>query len=460
MLFTSVVFLSCFLPLCLVSFFLLGRKNFILLAWSLLFYFYGEGWHIVLLLVSAGAAYVHGLSLLYLDKKYAKQTTLLTIAFQLILLGYFKYSQFIVEGVFQFTNNDITWPLLPLGISFYVFQAISYSIDVYRGHSHPTKNLTAVLTYITLFPQLIAGPIVRYNAVARALESRRITMRHITNGGFLFVIGLAQKVLIADKLALPADTFFGADPELMGTYSSWLGALFYTGQIYFDFAGYSNMAIGLGLVFGLKFPKNFNFPYIALSITTFWRRWHMSLTRWFRDYLYIPLGGNRGGQFYTYRNLFLVFLISGLWHGASWTFVLWGVYHGVFLVVERLGFGKVLKTFPKSLAWFYTFITVVVGWVLFRAENMTQFTDFMSRMFVPTVSDTALIHQSVSLDGWIALGLGALMSTGLFAAPIIGRLRTSSFGREIVWIFSVVLFLLCYVEVTGSTYSPFIYFRF
>ena len=460
MLFSTVIFLSGFLPLCIITWFLFGRRNIVLLLWSLLFYFYGEGWHIVILLASTGIAYLHGLTIIYFEKKWDKLLLWLAIVSQLLLLGYFKYSQFIVEDVLQVKGTDFAWPLLPLGISFFVFQAFSYSIDVYKDRSLPTRNVFTVMTYIAFFPQLIAGPIVRFSTVAKALENRRVRMRNLTNGSFLFIVGLAQKVLIADKLAAPADALFGLDPTMLSSYSAWLAAISYTGQIYFDFAGYSNMALGLGFIFGLKFPRNFDFPYIALSVTTFWRRWHMSLTRWFRDYVYIPLGGNRKGGLTTYRNLFLIFLLSGVWHGAAWTFVLWGVYHGLFLIIERLGLSKVLKLLPSPFAWAYTFVAVVVGWVLFRATDLTQFLEITKRMFWPHDADNAVIYQNFSLETWLTLGLAILMSSGIFAKPLISRIQRVPMGKVLIGIFAAVLFALCYVEVSASTYSPFIYFRF
>ena len=465
MLFSTVIFLSAFLPACIATWFLFGRRNVILLFWSLLFYFSGEGWYIFILLASATIAYLHGELLIRSGGKHKRTLLFLAVSIQILILGYFKYSAFIVEDVAQLTDTGILWPALPLGVSFFVFQAISYSMDVNKDPSTASRNPITVLTYIALFPQLIAGPIVRYSTVARALRQRSVRLRNLTDGAFLLIVGLAQKVLIADKLAIPADNMFGADPASLSSLAAWLGALAYTGQIYFDFAGYSNMALGLGFIFGLKFPRNFNFPYVALSITTFWRRWHISLTRWFRDYVYIPLGGNRKGAITTYRNLILVFLLSGIWHGAAWTFVLWGAYHGVFLVIERLGWGKVLKRIPSPMAWLYAFIAVVVGWVLFRADSVGQFVEMTKRMFWVHEGDDAIIFQSFSLDTWIAALLAIALSTGLFAGKAFRKVQAVRagaipLGRIIIGIFAALLFLLCYVEVSASTYSPFIYFRF
>jgi len=331
--------------------------------------------------------------------------------------------------------------------------------------SKAAKSFIDVATYVAMFPQLIAGPIVRYGSVAKQLQKRSIRAGNLNVGIYLFCVGLAQKMLIANKLAYTADGLFGIETELLTTVTAWVAALSYTGQIYFDFAGYSNMAIGLGFMMGFRFPKNFNHPYVAKSITDFWRRWHISMTSWFRDYVYFPLGGNRKGNFMTYRNLFLVFLVSGLWHGAAWTFVIWGMYHGLFLVIERLGLKNMLAKTWGPVAWFYTFVVAVFGWVLFRADTLPQALAVAKKMIVPTGGDNSQFFLHSGPEIWIAMGLAILFASnfverqGIKAMGALG-LRTRHKATVVKLTVAFVLFALCLIEVMSSTYNPFIYFRF
>ena len=466
MLFTSPAFLFLFLPVFLLSYFILGRRNIVILAFSLFFYFYGEGWIVALLGVSVVIAWLHGRILMKLGpQKWAFWAALIS---QLAMLGYFKYSDFFVADVFRIEGAGWTWPeaLLPIGISFFIFQGLSYSFDIHRGNHKPAKSLIDVATYVAMFPQLIAGPIVRYGSVANALQKRSIRPRNINIGIYLFCCGLAQKMLIANKLAVTADGLFGLPQEQLTSVTAWAASLSYTGQIYFDFAGYSNMAIGLGFMLGFVFPKNFDHPYVAKSITDFWRRWHISMTSWFRDYVYFPLGGNRGGSFMTYRNLFLVFLVSGLWHGAAWTFVLWGMYHGAFLVIERLGLKKMLSKTPSPMAWLYTFIVAVFGWVLFRAENVPQALDVAKKMVIPTGGDNSYFFLHSGPDIWIAMGLAVIFAssfvedTGVKLMNRLGLRSSHTKATTVKMSIAAALFIVCCLEVMSSTYNPFIYFRF
>lgn len=465
MLFTSPAFLFIFLPVFLICYFLLGRRNIVILAFSLFFYFYGEGWIVSLLAISICIAWLHGYLLMrYGPKKWMLWAALLL---QLGILGYFKYSDFFVSDLLRMDDVNWTWPetLLPIGISFFIFQGLSYSFDIHKGNHKPAKSFIDVATYVSMFPQLIAGPIVRYGTVAKSLQKRSIRVGNINVGIYLFCVGLAQKMLIANKLAVTADGLFGLDPNLLTTATAWAAALSYTGQIYFDFAGYSNMAIGLGFMMGFRFPKNFNHPYVAKSITDFWRRWHISMTSWFRDYVYFPLGGNRKGNFVTYRNLFLVFLVSGLWHGAAWTFVLWGLYHGLFLVVERLGFLKVLKKTWSPIAWLYTIIIAVFGWVLFRAESVPQALQLAKKMIIPTGGDNSHFFLYSGWDIWLGMLLAVIFAsnfverTGIKAMGKLG-LRAKGKATTVKMVIAALLFALCLIEVMSSTYNPFIYFRF
>ena len=465
MLFTSPVFLFIFLPAFLLCYFLLGRRNIIILAFSMFFYFYGEGWIVALLGISVFIAWLHG----WLLSKYGAKKWMFVSALvmQLGILGYFKYSEFFVRDVFRIEGAGWTWPeaLLPIGISFFIFQGLSYSFDIHRGNHKPAKSFIDVATYVSMFPQLIAGPIVRYGTVAKQLQQRTIRTGNLNWGIYIFCIGLAQKMLIANKLAVTADGLFGLDPTLLTTTTAWAAALSYTGQIYFDFAGYSNMAIGLGFMMGFRFPKNFNHPYVAKSITDFWRRWHISMTSWFRDYVYFPLGGNRKGNFMTYRNLFLVFLVSGLWHGAAWTFVAWGMYHGAFLVIERLGLKKILTKTWSPMAWLYTFVIAVFGWVLFRAESLPQAFDVAKKMVIPTGGDNSYFFLHSGLDIWIGMLLAIIFASNIVerkGIQIMGKLglRTKSRATAVRMSIAFALFALCFIEVMSSTYNPFIYFRF
>jgi alginate O-acetyltransferase complex protein AlgI len=346
-----------------------------------LFYAWGEGLFVLVLVASVMINYIAGFNIEHSQKR-KKWALSLGVAANLLLLFYFKYFGFFVYDILavnQFDPEKI--PHLPLGISFFTFQSISYLVDIYRKKAKPASSVWDLALYIMMFPQLIAGPIVRYATVARQIRRRTVHLNYVMNGLMFLSIGLSQKVLLANNAGSVADDIFALPLDLLSSSLAWTGSLAYTLQIYFDFAGYSNMAIGLGLIMGFKFPHNFNYPYISQSITEFWRRWHMSLSSWFRDYLHIPLGGNRHGPFRTYRNLLIVFLLCGLWHGASWTFVAWGLYHGLLLISERVLKNSVMKPAPRGLRHLYTLLAVVVGWVLFRSETCEQAASFLSLMF-------------------------------------------------------------------------------
>jgi D-alanyl-lipoteichoic acid acyltransferase DltB (MBOAT superfamily) len=496
-LFSSITFLFFFLPAAIVIYFLtptLLLKNLVLLALSLAFYAWGEP---VFVLVMIGVILVNFIAAWIMDplSGRARQIALaIAIMIDLGVLGLFKYADFAVLNVAKATQplglKLLTPGLpLPLGISFFTFHCLSYLIDVYRRRFPANRKLWEVGLYIALFPQLVAGPIVRYKVIAGQIRKRRHSLGRASAGMRMFVIGLAQKVLIADMIApLPSAVFdHTTRPALL---DAWTGALAYTLQIYFDFAGYSNMAIGLGLVFGFSLPRNFNRPYQSQSITEFWRRWHITLSSWFRDYLYIPLGGNRGSRFQTYRNLVVVFLLCGLWHGASWTFVLWGAWHGGFLVLERAGLSQRLAVLPAPLAWAYAALAVLFGWVLFRAPDLARVLDIWRGM--------------VGLNGAAGLGpalAAALQPAELAALALGGALALDPLGRRsrhralttevddargletlaphalasldsptarspgvlrplADWGATAVLLALSLLQVSGGAFSPFLYFRF
>jgi alginate O-acetyltransferase complex protein AlgI len=370
MVFSSITFLFYFLPIFIACYFLtptVAGKNIVTLIFSLVFYAWGDPRFLSILLFAIVFNYAAAIAIDRRNGPARKSALGVAVAVNLLVLGIFKYSNF-VTGNFAALLKPLGWDVvrtnieLPLGLSFFTFHCLSYIIDVYRRRFGANRNPVDVALYISLFPQLVAGPIVRYKTVARQLDARRATLGRASVGARIFIVGLAQKVLVADVVAPLARVAFDQSPhrELA---EAWIGLTAYTVQIYFDFAGYSNMAIGLGIVLGFTFPRNFCMPYTSLSITEFWRRWHMSLSSWLRDYLYIPLGGNRGTDLQTYRNLVTVFVLCGAWHGANWTFVLWGVWHGSFLVLERLGLGSLLAPISVWLRWVYALLAVMGGWV-------------------------------------------------------------------------------------------------
>ncbi len=466
MVFSSITFLFYFLPLFLLAYFLLPAKNITLLLASLLFYAWGEVEYTLLLLFSIAINYVFGRLIGFTAAMPKRQKIMLGlgVAANLLLLCYFKYFNFVLQEVLGITP---TAPVhLPLGISFFTFQAISYLVDVYRKAAPVEKNPLDLGLYIAMFPQLIAGPIVRFKTVAAQIKQRQHRLHDIHAGVQLFIFGLAQKVLIANTAAIPADRVFGLDEAALTTGLAWLGAVCYAIQIFFDFAGYSNMAIGLGLVLGFTFPINFNYPYVAQSITAFWRRWHMSLSSWFRDYLYIPLGGNRISPWRTYVNLLLVFVLCGLWHGAAWVFVLWGLYHGLFLILERVFLAAWLQRCWRPWRHLYTLLVVLFGWVLFRAENLPQAGFFMRAMLGFSAADTG--HGYVGLTNWTLFVLPGALFLAMPVYPYWQTLKAQTQQRGLISagmslateLFCLLVLVVSLSFVASGSYNPFIYFRF
>ncbi len=476
--FSSPIFIFLFLPLVLGVYVLLPRRfwNLWLLIASLFFYAWGEKLYTLIMLASITANYVFGLLIeRERDKPAMKPLMVAAIVVNLLLLIGFKYANFLVDslgvmlaplGVAPFHLDPVH---LPIGISFFTFHALSYVIDVYRADARGQKNFVRVALYVTLFPQLIAGPILRFHNVADQFVSRRINLPLFAAGVRRFLIGFGKKVLIANTVATPADAIFRAPPETLSSAAAWLGIICYTLQIYFDFSGYSDMAIGLGKMFGFHFPENFNYPYISRSIKEFWRRWHISLSTWFRDYLYIPLGGNRVSPTRNYFNLVVVFFLCGLWHGASWTFVLWGLYHGVFLIIERPVVSRWFERQPRFLSHLYAMSVVMVGWVFFRAETLTGALGYLQAMaglgsrsqvpqmvlamqFTPDVQLAVLAGVASSFP-WLK-DLGARLDS--LPLPVIPRalLETAVNGGLLL------MFLVALTQLAAGTYNPFIYFRF
>lgn len=447
--FASVTFLFFYLPIVVALYFVLrgrGARNVLLLAASLFFYAWGEGMGLALLLISI----VMNHELSHQIAKNRKPWLAIGIAANLSLLVAFKYLGFITETV----GLPRIEPRLPLGISFFTFQAMSLLVDVARG-SKPATNPLRTGLYISMFPQLIAGPIVRWDEIRDQIADRNETWDRFCDGTRLFMLGLAQKVLIADSVARIADAAFGADAATLAPGAAWLGLAAFTLQIYYDFAGYSNMAIGLGRIFGFELPRNFEHPYSSASFREFWRRWHMTLSRWFRDYLYIPLGGSKTGEGKTYRNLLIVFVLCGLWHGAAWTFLLWGLWHGLFLIGERLAGRLALPRIPRVIGVTYTVLFVALGWVLFRADNLSHALTYWRALLPggdvmieipPSAIYAMVVGVLFAWDGW--KNIGARIPT---PAPVGAAVQWSAIG---------VLSLLCFAAVASSTHQPFLYFRF
>ncbi|MCB0790199.1 MAG: MBOAT family protein [Flavobacteriales bacterium] len=476
MVFSSPVFLFLFLPLTLLFVLLAGRRhaqNTVLLIASLLFYAWGEGAYVILMLAVVLVNYLAGLAIERLPSP--RVSLVIAITLNLGALAWFKYANFLVDGIDKLITGGSFPPIrlerihLPIGVSFFIFQGLSYAVDVYRGQARAQTRPGAVALYISLFPQLIAGPIVRYRDIAAQLEDRRVDVSLFASGVRRFVVGLAKKVLIADQVARIADAVFKVDVDHLPPAVSWLGLVAYAVQIYFDFSGYSDMAIGLGRMFGFTFLENFRRPYIARSVREFWQRWHISLSTWFRDYLYIPLGGNRGGAARTYANLLVVFFLTGLWHGASWNFVVWGLIHGLFMIIERMGFGRVLERLPRPLSNTYLVFVVLLAWVFFRLEDLTEAWHYLLSLFGGVPGDAHLYYPSLFLSHTTALALiigvlGALDVHAFLARRLGMASAPDALGSGWRGAFEVVglgiLLMLVAMSISASTFSPFIYFRF
>lgn len=466
MVFSSVSFLYYFLPVVLILYFAVpGRlKNIILLSASLLFYFYGEPKYMVLLLVAAFSGYIHGI---WIDKlretKHARLPLVMSIVVGIGLLMTFKYADFFIVNANRFFRTELALLklALPIGISFYTFQVLSYTIDVYRGVVKVQRNFLDFATYVALFPQLIAGPIVRYATVEKPLARRTHSIAAFAAGVNRFILGLAKKVLFADTLGELEQVLQAAEPTVL---LYWLAALAFMLRIYFDFSGYSDMAIGLGRIFGFHFPENFNYPYMAKSITDFWRRWHISLGTWFKQYVYIPMGGNRVSRLKLVRNITLVWFLVGFWHGADWNFIFWGLLFAVLLAVEKLFLLNLLDRLPRLAGRLYVLFIVLLSFVLFNAAGMAEATDNLRAMFgclpIPLSSpETAFYLRS----NWLLFLAAALGATPL-AASVVRKIRGHGRGEKIINLLEPVVLAALLLLVTGylidSSFNPFVYFRF
>lgn len=471
MIFSSLVFLFAFLPVVLIFYYLSNNKlkNLVLLLASLFFYAWGEPKYVFLMLGSICVNYIFGLKVASDKVSEKKLWLIIAVIFNISLLGVFKYSNFFIDNINSVFNMNLNIPTiaLPLGISFFTFQTMSYVIDVYRYDGKVQKNIFDLALYISLFPQLVAGPIVRYETVDNQISNRKHSMDKFADGVNRFIIGLGKKVIYSNQLGLIADGVFAAQVLNLSMLEAWLGIICYTLQIYFDFSGYSDMAIGLGKMFGFDFLENFNYPYISQSVSEFWRRWHISLGSWFRDYVYIPLGGNRVSPIKQYRNLFIVWSLTGIWHGANWTFMAWGLYYGILIALEKAFLDKLLKKLPQIFRHIYLVLIVMIGWVFFRAENITQAIDFIK--VLGGIGANGIYNNSfisyINEYGFI------LILAIIFSTPILPKIKSMLELKHKKLVESKFIYVahstclmsimfIIVVILVNSTYNPFLYFRF
>lgn len=467
MVFSSLVFLFYYLPITLLIYFVLPDKlrNIFILLTGLFFYAWGEPKYVVIMLVSTAIDYTAGLCINKFSEKRNIQTVflLVSVLMNLSLLAVFKYSSFIITTINSVFGLNITDPQLPLpiGISFYTFQSMSYTIDLYLKKIKVQKNFFSFAAYVTLFPQIVAGPIVRYEDVAKEINHRTISVSKVSEGIGKFLKGLAKKVLLANNIGLVWTQVKAMDFGEISAATAWIGILAFTFQIYFDFSGYSDMAIGLGKMLGFNFPMNFDHPYLSRSISEFWRRWHITLGSWFREYVYIPLGGNRKGFARTIINLLIVWSLTGLWHGSSWNFMLWGFYFGVLIVLERLGWGKVLEKLPKAVSTLYTFVLVILGWVLFDTNTLTDAGNFIAAMF----GANGILGDSTAL--YLLASNAVIFIICIFASTDVFSKLTDKLHQQRplqlkIMAIAAQLFVLvnCTAYLVDASYNPFLYFRF
>lgn len=486
MVFSQLTFLYYFLPIVMIVYFFSSDKirNVLIFITGLFFYAWGEPFYVCLMLFSTAIDYTAGRLMAKYDddNKKRKICLIVSVCMNVGLLAIFKYSDFLIDSFNGVFGTSVTNPVvlvnkalnslypfglnekrveLPIGISFYTFQSMSYTIDLYLRNIKVQKSFLNFASYVSLFPQIVAGPIVRYEDVANELESRTVNIAKISAGIGLFVKGLAKKVLLANNIGMVWTQVKAMDYSTISVATAWLGIIAFAFQIYFDFSGYSDMATGLGKMLGFEFPKNFDHPYISKSISEFWRRWHITLGSWFRSYVYIPLGGNRNGNFKTYRNLFITWALTGLWHGASWNFILWGLFFGVLIIIERLGFGKILEKLPSAVSMLYTFVMVLFGWVLFDTDTLSDAGRYYAAMFGAGGSLVDSYARYTIASNAVMLVLCILISGGLGSRLISfceeKNKRASAVAGVAVKIGGL---LICTAYLVGATYNPFLYFRF
>ncbi|MGF1436184.1 MBOAT family O-acyltransferase [Bacillus thuringiensis] len=464
MVFSNLVFLCLFLPAVLLIYYAVRKElqNIVLLFFSLVFYAWGEPIYVFLMLFSILVNYWFGVLLGNSRFTNGQRKLLLTFAIVMntAILGYFKYANFLVDNINSILHTNIVLEKIPLpiGISFFTFHAMSYIIDIYKKKVDAQRNIFDLALYFTVFPQLVAGPIVRYNTISHQLHERTVDADKFSEGVRRFIIGLGKKVLIANQLGVIADEIFAMNPSDMSVSLAWMGAIAYTLQIYFDFSGYSDMAIGLGKMFGFDFLENFNYPYISKSISEFWRRWHISLGSWFRDYVYIPLGGNRVTTWKVYRNLFIVWGLTGFWHGASWTFMIWGIYYGVLIALEKAGLENLLQKLWSPLQHIYVMFLVIIGWVFFRADNFSYCFEFLKSMFGFNGPLTDINSYFYIMNYWGIFLLAIITAAPVF--PWLQKMLSTKRFAVLSPVYYLSILVIVLVFLTNATYNPFIYFRF
>ena len=461
MVFSSIAFLFYFLPITLALYYVLPKRcrNFVLLIASLVFYAYGEPTYVLIMILSITFSYIYGL-LIDKFRKHSKIFLALSVCTSIGLLIYFKYTNFIIENINLWLLNKVDFinVVLPIGISFYTFQMLTYTVDLYKGNVKVQKNIFKLGLYITLFPQLIAGPIVRYQTIEEQLESRSHSFDKFALGVRRFVIGLGKKVLIANLLGELVQVFLSSNDKSVLFY--WIYGISVTLQIYFDFSGYSDMAIGLGKMFGFDFLENFNYPYIAKSVTDFWRRWHISLSSFFRDYVYIPLGGNRVSKIKWFRNILIVWMLTGIWHGAAWNFIIWGLYFGLILVLEKVFFGKYLEKIPSVFSRIYVLLTVIISFIIFSGESSKQIFENLGGLIgykdIPLVSQESIYYFK---SYFVILIIGIIGSTPIMKNAF-SKEKMAKFVNIVEPIFLIFILLLSTSYIVDGSFNPFLYFRF
>ncbi len=461
MVFSSAIFLFCFLPILLIIYFIIPArgKNYLLLVFSLVFYAFGGPKYLLVLLFVVMVDYIGGL-LIEKNRENGKKILTAVIGVNLATLIFYKYTMFFLENLSVIFSTDLELfeVIMPIGISFYTFQSMSYVIDVYRREVKVQKNYLLLLLYVSLFPQLVAGPIVRYSTIENEIQSRKSSLDDVCYGIERFILGFAKKIIIANQMGMLADIVF--DEGTAYTPVAWLGAIAYMFQIYFDFSAYSDMAIGLGRIFGFHFLENFNFPYVSKSIKEFWSRWHISLSTWFRDYVYIPLGGNRKGSMRHFINMGIVWALTGFWHGAEWTFLFWGLYYFVFLAIEKFVIRDRLERIPSSLRHIATLLIVLIGWVLFRSEDMGAFADMVGTMFSFNFDAMGLAEARLYVETYFVYFIAAVMFSTPIYYRICDRFENSTVFAVIKYAGLLCLMLVSVMFLAHSSYNPFIYFRF
>ncbi len=470
MVFSSLTFLFAFLPIVLVLYYLMPNnkaQNVIILISGIVFYAWGEPLYVFAMLLSTAIDFCAGLIIhKYDDKPKVRLACLIvSLVMNIGLLSVFKYLGFLINSANMWFGWNIPNPNLPLpiGISFFTFQSMSYTIDLYRRNIKVQKNPVSFIAFVSLFPQIVAGPIVRYEDVQNEIDNRTITEKMVGDGICRFITGLGKKVLIANNIGMLWTTVKAMEYTELSAATAWLGILAFTFQIFFDFSGYSDMAIGLGKMLGFHFLENFNYPYISKSITEFWRRWHISLGSWFRDYVYIPLGGNRKGPAKHIRNICIVWLLTGIWHGANWNFIIWGVYFGILLLIEKFFLGKILQKLPAFVSHIYTLFLVVISWAIFAIEDMSKLGKFLAAMFGAGGSfadNTSMYLLVTNAILFVILAIAATPAPKKIAEKLLTKLGENPAGTVIKNVAFVAIFIICTAFLVANSYNPFLYFRF